>query len=380
MLPTKVTDASQMKVKAVVDYPEDGDNSDNEMDYSFDLTKPTSVKIDDLSAEIKDGDDVKLSWTTPKSVYSFTDDFESYTPWIIDNIGDWTVVDVDGGHVSYANIPNAKTYEHRDGPYAYIVYNPSDIGIDLNYYVQMQPHSGNQYLASFSSSSSVANDDWLISPVLPGTKQTLDFYTRAIGYQTETYEVLTSSTDTNISSFSLLQSYSNGNPESWTLTSVDLPLNTKYFAIRETSHYQFALFVDDISFTRGEMPLYYNVYRDGKLIGTCAVDVTSYTDKNEGEQQHTYNVTAVYPDGESDLSNSVSISTSIGGLRTPVCSVRGMKGYISIENNTGSDVSIYTSDGKEMYHAMTAGSTNVAASRGVYVVRINGKSFNIVVR
>jgi hypothetical protein len=57
-----------------------------------------------------------------------------------------------------------------------------------------------------------------------------------------------------------------------------------------------------------------------------------------------------------------------------------MKGYISIENNTGSDVSIYTSDGKEMYHAMTAGSTNVAASRGVYVVRINGKSFNIVVR
>jgi len=58
-------------------------------------------------------------------------------------------------------------------------------------------------------------------------------------------------------------------------------------------------------------PSSYNVYRDGAVIGNTTE--TSYSDASYGgEGQYTYYVTAVYDQGESDASNSVTVEVVTG--------------------------------------------------------------------
>lgn len=98
-----------------------------------------------------------------------TDKVETYEPFIIDNFGDRTVVDVDGGAGTYT-IMNTSSfnvdYANAGKPMAFQVFNPSQAGLLLIYGegspTGWMPHSGNQYFAAFGDIDG-ANDDWLIS-------------------------------------------------------------------------------------------------------------------------------------------------------------------------------------------------------------------------
>src|SRR5690606_9807787 len=102
------------------------------------------------------------------------EDFESYTDFIIDNIGNWITLDIDGLG-TYASVDGAN-YPNAFAPMAYQIYNPatttplpstnSSGGEETR---NFDPHSGTKYAAAWAASPAAgvnANNDWLISPVL----------------------------------------------------------------------------------------------------------------------------------------------------------------------------------------------------------------------
>ena len=168
----------------------------------------------------------------------------------------------------------------------------------------LAPHTGKQYLASFSAYQK-ANDDWLISPELPGTAQTISFWvkTESSNYGMENYEVLYSSTDKDIKSFQRIGDVREAPQAQWTEVSVDLPEGAKYFAIRCVSNDKFMFMLDDITYigvkNYDATPLAYNIYRDDKFVAKVDASKTSYTDIEQiPVAEHTYFVTVVYSHGE----------------------------------------------------------------------------------
>lgn len=109
-------------------------------------------------------------------------------------------------------------------------------------------HSGSYYF-QFNSYSSAANyNQYLISPrfELSNTAR-LEYYAiDASGHHNETFEIMVSSTDSAISSFTALGSSITA-PSAWTMYTVTLPANTKFIAFHYTGRYEYRMGIDDIS-------------------------------------------------------------------------------------------------------------------------------------
>ena len=83
----------------------------------------------------------------------------------------------------------------------------------------------------------VAADNWLISQLLTGEEQTISFWgnnVRGNKNTTETFNVLTSSTDNQPASFNKIGTYAQESG-TWKEVTVKLPAGTRYFAIRHTT-------------------------------------------------------------------------------------------------------------------------------------------------
>lgn len=178
------------------------------------------------------------------------DDFETYTPWSINNVGDWTLYDGDKGTVyTFGGIqhPNSGVAQ------AYIVFNPwqvSDLAAD---YMQMfadifAPHSGEQSMMSTGTTidTGTPTNNWLITPELSGEEQTVSFWVNAPGDEVsrgeqnpnsgpETFDLYYSEDDTNPNSFIKINKYSYEAVYDWKQYNIDLPEGAKYFAIVHTS-------------------------------------------------------------------------------------------------------------------------------------------------
>lgn len=316
-----------------------------------DLNAPTNLKGTETA------DSVVISWSAPETVSeSVTDDFESYTGWITDNVGDWTFVNADGsqfGSLTGQNEaePNAEAYA------AYEVWHPSGV---FSSGQGLGPHSGEQCLASvykvdYNAGAYIDADDWVISPELSGA-QTISFWVNNVagsGYGTETFQVLASTTDKQTSSFTQVgDNYTQGSG-SWTQISADLPEGSKYFAIRRVTSGadQLLFLIDDIAYQKGTNAASYNIYVDGKLIGNTTD--TSFGTASDGDN-HTYSVTAVYGDGSESAPVSIDlVANSIDDIHANL----GTDGY-----------NIYTLDGMQVKRGTKSYSD---LKPGVYV--INGR-------
>lgn len=300
---------------------------------------------------------VTLTWgapTTDEVQDSTVDDFDDYETFIIDKIGDWTTYDADGSVPVYfggPEIPNCFVAK------AWQVWAPVEAGFDIGKFDSLIPHSGRQYLASWTASngldSTLPTDDWLISSEVVGGSA-VKFYYRIpnAGSDEQVFHLLYSTTDQYPENFVELDSDSEPVAlDQWTELSYTLPREAKYFAIQHTNEGQntTVAFIDDVEYT----PLYgsttkvnfkgYNVYRDNVLVAENLA-TTSYTD-NEGGS-HKYNVTAVYAEGESVFSNDF-LSGELAGI----------DGVVAGATNSG----IYTITGVKMNNLK-----NVPA--GIYVV------------
>lgn len=324
------------------------------------------------------------AWVEPEAE-PVTDDFESYEPFLIDEIGDWTTYDEDGEEGTFGLI--GLHFPYREAPKSWQLFNLWALGIEMaDDEVTWRPVSGHQFLVSFHDKD-YRNDDWLISPMLSGDAQTISFWTRSLNtfwYEEEAYEVYASKTGKNIEDFDLV--YSGEAPGTWTETKVNLPEGTKYFAIKCVSEgYKFAMGLDDITYVPGTgMPdefelTGYNFYKNDRKVNEGVIGGLEYA--HAGSADDRYAVTAVYTTGESRYSNIVAPSgvndlTLAGGVKV---SVSGND--IAIEGAEDKAVAVYTADGMTVYAAKSADDkTTVTVTAGVYLVKVGASTVKVLVK
>lgn len=365
----------------------------------YDVEMPRWPVVTDLTGSY-DGTNVNLEWTAMTDAVldpePTTDKVETYEPFIIDNIGDWTTVDVDGGKGTFT-IKNTSSfnvdYPNAGKPMAFQVFNPSQAGLLLvngeGSPTGWMPHSGNQYFAAFGDIDG-ANDDWLISPELSGGAQTITFFARSYSdiYGLEQIEVLTSTTDRNTASFERVKGIARDVPAAWTQYTVELPEGTRFFAIRCTSRNRFVLLVDDISFIpAGATPTSiaikgYNVYRNGERINDAIVTEPRFSEPFATKQSPKYAVTAVYDKGESNFSNIVTVNTSgIDVLDSDNLRVWAADGGIVIENGHGVDITVCRPDGITVWSGTpSAACHTIGLPQGIYIVSTKTNTVKLFVR
>lgn len=345
-----------------------------------------------------------LSWTAPdlddNSPVEYTETFEdeAYESFTVDSFGLWTLKNfntnntygISDGAGSTIPFPNSGT------GFGWILFDAESAGIDAGYAgyngsPSMSTGAG-RCISAFAHTSG-ANDAWLISPLLSGEAQTITFMAHCLNtsYGDETFEVLYSTTDQEVASFTVVnvngQASTAANLD-WTEYAVELPAGAKYFAIRSTGTDVFVLAVDNITFkgyvnaNAGLEIAGYNIYRDGEKINDALVTETSYLDTQASVGEHAYVVTVVYNRGESLPSNEVIITSSgveaIDADATATVSVEART--IVIANAEGADVIVAATDGKVIYKAAGESRTAVTVTPGVYLVKVATKVVKVVVK
>ena len=366
-LHTSVFDADG-EVNLSVNVVYDGDqNLDNNMaSTAISVLAPMAAQPQNLTGA-QDGNDIALAWDVPETNFTTTEDVEEYADADngglneinhLGNIGEWTVFDGNEGKAGYGFNGISSSIGN---PGSWIVFNPANYATANGSLADNYPaHSGDQYFVSSCVSEPQgaieATDHWLISPELPGVAQTIELYVCEFDnqYGAEKFEVLASSTDKEVSSFSLVTTRG-ANSKNWQRMTIDLPEGTKYFAIRHVSQDVFALLLDDISYlvATGDVAGY-NVYADKQLIAAVSGRVTSYTEEAQKYSlgDHVFAVSAVYADGLESKPVAVNVT---------VVDPAG----ISLVAADGKPVDVYSLDGKLVRRQ----ATDFSGLRGVYVIK-----------
>ncbi len=335
--------------------------------------------------------DVQLTWTRPDLAQAqiptpVTDDFESYEPFLIDEVGEWTLIDVDGADGTFGLL--GFHFPWREEPKSFQVFGLEALGITMSDdETTWKTHSGSLMLVAFADADR-ANNDWLISPLLSGQAQTISFYARSAHYMygLEDYAVMASSKGTSISDFTLVTEGTLSTE--WDEIAVDLPAGTRYFAIRCTSSDAFAMCVDDVTYTPATgIPADiafkgYNLYVDGKKVIDCAASITDYSASavTDGTE---FAVTATYNCGESAPATywSDSAAAAITGATagSPI-TVFSRPGAIVIQGADGLPVSVYTADGTLLRTITGAPVTVIPCSQGIRIVRAGAFATKLIVK
>lgn len=380
-----VTGEKENEYYAVAVYAAD-ENLDNNTTNTVTVTLKSTPypTVQNLSGEDK-GSGVDLKWDAPTletghAIKEVTDDFEDYASWG-NNVGNWTLVDGDGvavGGIQGLTLPGIS------GPQSYWIMDDTDASIAES--AAFKAYSGNKYLAqmyAYSGNSATQCDDWAISPRLYGGAQTVSFYAKSFsGNYTETFEVLYSTTDKEISSFTSVKTVENVS-DTWTEYSFDLPEGAVYFAIRCVSYDKFMLFIDDATYTieEGDYELLgYNIYREGVKLNDAPVTDTTfhYVDPEIGNI--TYSVSAVYATGESAAVNVVVATSKVEATATDALGIAVDGREIVITNADGAEVAIATADGKMVARRNVESDMRIAVEKGVYIVKAGKRTAKLIVK
>lgn len=341
-----------------------------------------------LSGQKSADGSVSLAWSAPDlangPIAPATDTFEAYEPFAVWQAGDWKFVDEDHAAVdgpSDFDIPNVTAGDAA----SFFVMDTS--GEDFRNY-GFNAFSGTKVLGAVFNAYGVRNDDWAISPELPGHAQAVTLWARSYSSKyPDSFEILCSTTDREVASFACVARFEEI-PSAWKEYAAQLPEGAKYFAIRYISKDAFILMVDDVTFSAagGTRAAYtvsgYNVYRDMELVGTTDVQTTTYTDTTAPAGKHTYHVSALYASqGEGDPSKPLQVDeSSIGEISPAMIDVAGGRGVITVTGADNIAVKVYGTDGRLVAQTMAAGRTCIAVAPGVYIVEAGGVRSKVAVR
>jgi hypothetical protein len=304
-----------------------------------------------------------LSWNNAPE--AFSDNIENYENFAITNIGDYTLIDLDGK----ASLSWDQT-NFRNEAYvgSFIVMNPTATTPPVS---GMNAHSGSKYLACFSVGRDIAaNNDWLILPrikIVEGAK--LEFWARALATDVtgdgiadgeERFKVWASTAGTNAPADFVQISqgnYISVTGTEWVKYSFDLSGYTDenvYLAINCVTDYMFALFIDDIFVGVPEVSSEAMVALNASAASKAASEAASKA-ASEGTSAKSLNTYTVYLDSmevktgvtatEYELTNLVAGSSYTAGVQAVYSS--GASAVTSIEftvTETGIDI-----NNKEMF-------------------------------
>jgi hypothetical protein len=304
-------------LEASVEYAADEYADDNTCTATTTVIRPDMPTVNDLAVNVSDNGEATFTWSEPvvSEFANVTEGFESYTHGSLKNVGDWTLTDEDQvygvddfiANGDYIDIP------HPFARQSFMVFNPESAGINTATAPEWATHSGKQMMVCFHNWEN-DNDDWLISPELSGKAQTISFWARSTADATDKIIFNTSTTDTDVDSFTRHEDGRITLGTEWTKYTFDLEEGTKYFAIRYNQQNGAAVMVDDIEFEAVSTLSVkaavegYNLYNDGNKVNSAVIVATSYTVASNIDG--TYVVKVVYNVGESAASNSVVVGDS----------------------------------------------------------------------
>lgn len=385
----------QARIVCALDENEADDESDVVTVEITDLNFPA---VTDLTATRSDSDSsVLLEWNEPNFVagqaQEIVEDVEDIKAFSIDNLGDWTVIDGDMKPtygINNGGSGELLSYENAGKPMAFMAFNPKKAGVPVEYSdgtpTDWAPHSGDQYFAAFAVDGQ--NDDWLISPLLPGIQQEISFWVRSVtaDYGYEKYEVYYSTTGVDKSDFKLIGDQRSA-PIIWVEDKAVLPEGTRYFAIRCVSEDAFVFMLDDIKFKTadsymGELSMMgYNVYRDREPLTEKPIMEQTFIDTTVDNGKHIYNVTAVYDLGESRLSNDATVDSSgVGRVENLSLRVEAGKGELTVIAEEGMEVDIFDASGLRIASFVSTGRDSFILHPGIYLVSASRGSVKAIVR
>lgn len=362
------------------------DSADEEKDNNT-LSSGVRVGLGELpiadnlqTALAANGRDVELSWEDPYAE-GVVENVEAYPHGFYGGeMGSWRNLDFDR-----ANTYRTENYNIPDAglPKAFQAVNCHMSGMD-----GMNQPSGDQFFMVFCPEGGQA-DDWLISPeVKGGSKMSFQLTPLAAQYP-ESIEVMVSTTDGDVDSFKTIETIKTGNP-GWKEYSFTLPADAKYFAIHYCSNDQFGLCIDDIVYSpvAPEIEITgWNVYKEGALLQE-GIDATRYTDNTVKDSNvYHYNVAAVGKRKGVEMVFPLSATVesprnwSVDELGADGWRVIASDGMLTVEGCEGLPIEIMDIAGIRVY-GIGAAPAKVEKSlcRGVYVVRVDGKSLKVAVR
>lgn len=391
-----IMEVGDMNLAIEIDYGLDMFDGDNTKEFIVAVRANSLPTVNDLTAS-NANDNVVLNWSTPKSneiPVANTEDFDSPAISWATQIEGWTFIDNDGG--TLGGIGNKQL--PVSGRQSFFVFNNTLPALQNGNIAAFNAHSGNQYLCAMYvqiGDRPVANDDWAISPELPGVPQTISLWASSFPSDPgdpqyyETFQILYSTTGTDMADFKLIAEYTNI-PAAWKQYSAYLPEGTKYFAIRCVSDFQYMLFVDDVTFiakngaTETVEPTGYNIYRDGAKLNAEPIVSTQYTDNDvDNKSIFNYVVTAVYKDGESMKSNEVTVDRSQSGIDSIVSGdivITAGSGCVTITGAENADIEIYTVDGKKVAGTVGQNITTINLANGFYIVKAGNKTGKVTIK
>lgn len=345
--PSILEQADKATVKVEVIAADDALVDNNMASADVQFTSPDLLPATDL-AVTKTASAQTLAWKAPAAVRTFVDSFEQETDWATSGIGNWTMVDVDGGLCSglFDGIP----YGSEGTAFAFTVFNPYNYdGYDItSTYPCTKPKSGNKSLAAFVGLTADKNkiqpsDNWLISPELSEKEQEISFWANnlyiageySVSVYPEYFDILYSTTDTNTESFVQIGDTYTQQSGTWSEYKAQLPEGAKYFAIHHKAgtEQNYLFMIDDVTYTTKNLKvLKYNIYRDGTLL--TSTTAPTYVDNSAGTADHLYQVTTVYE------GNLESLPVTVKG---------GTSGIVTINaQGTNAIQGFYTIDGKKL--------------------------------
>lgn len=212
----------------------------------------------------------------------------------------WTTLDLDRA-VTYG-INNVE-FPHNGEAMPFIVFNPYETQPASS--GMLGAYSGRQMLASFCPRlEGVANNDWLISPLVESSQTALVFsfmaQTPYIHYGSEEIRVAYSTTGKEVSDFIFFDEQPILVPREWTEYNYVLPKGTRYVAINCVSNAKFLLLVDDIYIgpNRSKMRLdSYAVYKNEQLLQEISPRAVGFFDFALLDGEYNYSLEARYNNG-----------------------------------------------------------------------------------
>ncbi len=205
----------------------------------------------------------------------FEDGFETYQDFIIQNIGQWMLVDGDQLSTYIGGIDNPPPGSPKPWPNAYEpmacqIFNPSVAGVQNGHDGEnsnFNPHGGQKYAAFWAGvpeGGVTGNNDWLISPkiTLGNSANELSFWVKSLAtdYGLEKYKVAIYVGEGNPTSTSQFTVISGATPVSapaaWTKVTYNLDAYKNQpirFAINYVSKDVYMMMVDDVKVTTGAL-------------------------------------------------------------------------------------------------------------------------------